>query len=552
MEPPKESEKGICIVSFDGGGPGSISQLIMMQEILQRSIEDPSDDYDEACLTDCWDMMGGVGFGGLSALMLGCLRLSVEQTMSELATIGSTLFTQRKGVIATPDANTNMLKEAIEDLLKRHQYPISLRLKDKTFRNGRCKVVVFAATTTTMDHCHPFRAYPHRGRSIDCTFVEAACATLAIPEYFAPIVIGPPLREQRFIGTPLGSNNPIRQVLEEARLQFGDEKQVSLILSLGSGRPNAFSFDSLDLYPDNHGNLLTQLMLGCERVARELSFQMSELPAYLRLNVDKGVENMKLTDWDKLGDIEGHTDVYLQLPDICDQVENASRALLSRVGSISLGGLNRARPATLSRHPIQQRHSQVMLSPVGVKQMRDIIRDVESITLIDAIGNHIRIPMEWCRTYAMLADILPVYFKHQKLPGSSFIERGDYRLVSGECRDVVQPAEWTYIAKAGSTMEMSMVIHTRNEYAVRCPRCQTVFEGQATNGWASCSGCSGMFQTEEKGANHLVSPAVASPNQIVFGDGTTMDNESDERERFRLISMIRELLVRTPSYQIQL
>ncbi|KIM26165.1 hypothetical protein M408DRAFT_197093 [Serendipita vermifera MAFF 305830] len=419
MEPQNEAEKGICIASFDGGGPGSMSQLVMMQEILRRSFEDPTDESDEPCPADYWDMMGGVGFGGLSALMLGCLRLSAEQAMEELATIGTTIFARREDEIVTPDSNTNMLKEAIEDLLRRHKYPIGLKLNDKNFRHGRCKVVVFAATTATMDHCYQFRAYLHRGRSIDCTFVEAACATLAIPEFFTPISIGPPLRKQRFIGIPLGFNNPTKQVLEEARLQFGDEKQVSLILSLGSGRPNAFSFDSLDLYPDNHGNLLTRLMLGCERIARELSFQMSELSAYLRLNVDKGVENMKLTDWDRLGDIEGHTDVYLQAPGIGEAVENASHALRGCLGSVSLGDLNQIRPVTLSgyvftetslssrwpifrRRRIKQPHNQMALSPLGVKQMQDIIREgVESITLIDAIGNHIRIPMEWCRTYAV-------------------------------------------------------------------------------------------------------------------------------------------------------
>ncbi|KIM19605.1 hypothetical protein M408DRAFT_197745 [Serendipita vermifera MAFF 305830] len=336
-----ESRQGLCIASFDGGGPGVISQLIMLQEITRRSSYDHLNDGEEPCPAESWDMMGGVGFGGLSALMLGCLRLSMEEAMEELAVIGAAIFTRRVDEIITPDSNMARLKEAVEDMLRRYKYPTDIKLKDKRLQIGRCKVVVFAATTVTVDHCHQFRAYSHRGRSIDSTFVEAACATLAIPELFTPICIGTPSRKQSFIGTSIGSNNPTRQVLEEALLQFGDERSVSLILSLGSGCPNAFSFDSLNLYPKGSGNLLTQIMLGCERVAKELSLQLFELPVYHRLNVNKGVESLKLSDWDKLGDIEAYTDVYLQLPEISAGVNNASRALRQRVGLISLGELSK-------------------------------------------------------------------------------------------------------------------------------------------------------------------------------------------------------------------
>ncbi|KIM20755.1 hypothetical protein M408DRAFT_124110 [Serendipita vermifera MAFF 305830] len=341
MEVPSEPKQGLCIASFDGGGPGVLSQLVILQDIMRRAFDSSSDDIEEPCPADSWDMMGGVGFGGLSALLLGCLRLSIEEAMEELAAIGAAILTQRVEENVTPDSNLAKLREAVEDMLKRNRYPIDIKLKDQRFRNGRCKVVVFAATTATMDHCHPFRAYSHRGRSIEPTFVEAACATLAIPELFTPVSIGSRLRKQRFVGTPIGSNNPTRQVMEEALLQFGNEQPVSLILSLGSGRPNAFSFEMLNLYSGSSVNLLTRLMLEGEKIAKELSLQLSEFPAYIRLNVDKGVEFLKLSDWDNLGDIEAHTDVYLQLPGIDDDVNNASRTLQRRIGLTSLGELSK-------------------------------------------------------------------------------------------------------------------------------------------------------------------------------------------------------------------
>lgn len=99
-----------------------------------------------------------------------------------------------------------------------------------------------------------------------------------------------------------------------------------------------------------------------------------------------------------------------------------------------------------------------------------------------------------------------------------------------------------------------MVIRTRNQYVVKCPRCQEVFTGQAENGWANCTVCLGLFQTEEKGieTGDPVSPEVDSTTQTGISRRIVVDNESDGRELFRLISMIRELLVRRVAFEIVL
>jgi hypothetical protein len=84
----------------------------------------------------------------------------------------------------------------------------------------------------------------------------------------------------------------------------------------------------------------------------------------------------------------------------------------------------------------------------------------------------------------MLQDMVQFYFKHQKPPGTAFVERGDYRLVHGGVGEIVEPARWTYDVKSGHTVEMSMIFHERNERLVKCPRCRTPFHGVDKNGWA--------------------------------------------------------------------
>jgi hypothetical protein len=148
------------------------------------------------------------------------------------------------------------------------------------------------------------------------------------------------------------------------------------------------------------------------------------------------------------------------------------------------------------------------------KQMRDIAQQgIDKITLVDAVGNRIPIPMQWCRTYSvrigsshsirlftmkqLLAGIIRLYFEDQQPPGSSLVKRGRYHLISGKQKEAVEPAGWTNIVFPGLTIEMSMVLHDRNKKSRNCPRC-CVISGGVKNEWVtwkvastspSCSCC---------------------------------------------------------------
>jgi hypothetical protein len=179
---------------------------------------------------------------------------------------------------------------------------------------------------------------------MDCSFVDAACATLVIPILFSPIAVGPSWARQEFVGTPLGYNNPMRQVLQEARLDFGNETQVALLLNLGSGRPSGLNLDSEHPCPEQNINFLTRVAYDCERVARELSDQLFGVEAYKRLNVNQGMENIEMLDWHKLGTISSHTMVYLQSSEIMDELDFCSDALQNRTATITLGQLSTFHP----------------------------------------------------------------------------------------------------------------------------------------------------------------------------------------------------------------
>lgn len=137
MQTGDDQQRGISIVSFDGGGPGVISELVMMEEFMERMAYDTDIEGNEPNLTECWDLMGGVGFGGLAALLLGRLCMTAQEAMDELITIGKAIF-PKEPQEKSPEENTRGLRTAVEDMLRRNGHFADLKLRESA--PTRCKV----------------------------------------------------------------------------------------------------------------------------------------------------------------------------------------------------------------------------------------------------------------------------------------------------------------------------------------------------------------------------------------------------------------------------
>ena len=120
-------------------------------------------------------------------------------------------------------------------------------------------------------------------------------------------------------------------------MQFGTDMRVSTIISIGSGLPALVAFDGTT---SSSNELLNAIVIDCERMARELATQLFNVDAYLRLNVDRGMENTKMSDWEGLGIIEGQTETYLAVAAVRKAINSSLQRLQDRVGSITLGQLS--------------------------------------------------------------------------------------------------------------------------------------------------------------------------------------------------------------------
>ncbi|KAI0538609.1 acyl transferase/acyl hydrolase/lysophospholipase [Xylaria digitata] len=126
----KDTTKGppLRILSLDGGGVRGYSMLIILQELMHRTyveIEGKAprrDQIPKPC--DHFDLIVGTGTGGLIAIMLGRLRLDLEQCKELYVEMTRMVFETDKTIAGIPYRSTlfkaSMLETAIKEAVRMH------------------------------------------------------------------------------------------------------------------------------------------------------------------------------------------------------------------------------------------------------------------------------------------------------------------------------------------------------------------------------------------------------------------------------------------------
>lgn len=103
---------------------------------------------------------------------------------------------------------------------------------------------------------------------------------MAIPTLFTSTLIGPDYEAVELSGGHLVFNNPARELLKEAQRIYGNERQLSVILSLGSGKPKDLSLGDSDPESSAMEQLLKKLVMNSEATERDLAHQLYSGPNY--------------------------------------------------------------------------------------------------------------------------------------------------------------------------------------------------------------------------------------------------------------------------------
>ncbi|CAE6383013.1 unnamed protein product [Rhizoctonia solani] len=334
------------LLCVDGGGIRGLSSLVMLKEFLSQVKNHEDFIWDgkgEILPCEYFDMICGTSTGGLIAIMLGKLRMTVNEAIRAYIDLSKSVFSEKKWIWKEGRYSAQNLKNAILHIIEQ-----ATRIPDGEKRNAEelmmrgdnpdpnaCKVFVCAANTVDATASVHFRTYTvGKHEREDVTIWEAARATTAAPYFFKPLIIqnkGGRMEGGTYIDAGITNNNPIRRLISEARLVWPG-RSIGHILSLGTGQkeaihlPRAGMIPKLQLFKVLH--LLQRIATDCERVHQEVYGEFAA-GTYFRFNVDRGLEGVGLDEWNSIETISFRTLAYMQRGEIDTMLQQAVTSFLA-------------------------------------------------------------------------------------------------------------------------------------------------------------------------------------------------------------------------------
>jgi hypothetical protein len=198
---------------------------------------------------------------------------------------------------------------------------------------------------SNLEYPRLFRSYNTReNQSVNCRIWEVARATTAAPTFFKRISIAETGQiAEDFLDAGIKCNNPVEEVMEEARLIFKDDRPVGCIISLGTGHPGTIGLSKPDAFqkvlPLELIGTLKKIATDCEEVANGLSRKFLNRPdIYFRFNVTHGAGSVSLEEWKKMDEVIGHTKAYLRSPVVSKLIDSVVRIICSQRRPDGLAG----------------------------------------------------------------------------------------------------------------------------------------------------------------------------------------------------------------------
>ncbi|KAH0396665.1 phospholipase, patatin family protein, partial [Aureobasidium melanogenum] len=341
------------LLSLDGGGVRGLSSLYILQRIMNAI--DP-DNPPRPC--DYFDIIGGTSTGGLIAIMLGRLEMSVDECIKTYTELSKDVFhkTRRIPIGIKGDLkeryDSEALAQAVKNVLKDRGVDEDILLKNpqgtKVFV---CCTSGETSQTALLRTWYTTRGDPDLYKTV--RIWEAARATSAASTFFDSITIGDP--GQRFLDGGTGANNPIRHLWGEAvdllSRQESLPNNLGCLISIGTGQPGYKRFEET---VQGIGKALLEIATETETTANEFHRYQSGLfenKICFRFNVPRGLGDIGLAETEQISAIKSMTSDYLQT----EAVQGDIRMCVKQLGERQI------RPATQSFEKIRQAIKQISL-----------------------------------------------------------------------------------------------------------------------------------------------------------------------------------------------
>ncbi|KAK6393510.1 hypothetical protein LTR65_002382 [Meristemomyces frigidus] len=334
--------KELCLLALDGGGVRGLSSLLILKSLMERiNPQDPP----KPC--EYFDMIGGTSTGGLIAIMLGRLRMSIDGAIAAYVKLSPKIFKQRQHRVAWRGQlqgrfGDEALKQGVIDMLKDAGVDNEALLKDDALSGSQspsaCRMFVCATSKYTVNTV-ALSSYFSRRRGGDmlnqAKIWEAARATAAATTFFSPIEIA----GESFVDGATGANNPIPTLWSEAWDIWGAEEgrdwkledNIRCFVSIGTGVPSLRGYGDQNLVA--MFQTLVDISTASQRAAEDFRRQHSTMCGegrFHRFDVDRGLGDIGLEEAAKLNDIRAATREYVQTEIVHQGMEKCAEMLRER------------------------------------------------------------------------------------------------------------------------------------------------------------------------------------------------------------------------------
>ncbi|KAF7543621.1 hypothetical protein G7Z17_g10591 [Cylindrodendrum hubeiense] len=322
------------ILSLDGGGTKGYTSLLILKRILQTIMI-------QHCLPkeplpcEVFDFIAGASTGGLIAIMIGRLRMTIDECLGQYEKIGLRVFGQGRPFrhAARPAVyDIRVLQSEIRRLLVEQG-----RDEDEMFMEGGqpdCKVRIDGKVDMLRNYMpsHPTQ------KNKKCTILEAASATAAAPLLFEPVKL-PGSSIERY-GGGLLQNNPIIETGCEATREMEMEeawagREIGCVVSIGAGIASAQSV------PSNIGSPLkdiVQIMADSEDTAESFSQsglgeELKRANRYFRFNMPHDMAMLQMDECQSMERIRIDTMNYLHSSEVQGDIWDCANDLVNYLAS---------------------------------------------------------------------------------------------------------------------------------------------------------------------------------------------------------------------------
>ncbi|KIM28742.1 hypothetical protein M408DRAFT_329200 [Serendipita vermifera MAFF 305830] len=346
----------IRLACFDGGGVKTLSQLVIMKEIMKevRNRKYPHDPARRMLPSEEFDMIGGSDTGGLISIMFSRLQMSIEEVMDEFSIIVEKVYKPR---FSHAIRRTQALRACLKDMFERRGWHLDCKLSEG-WQESHCAGFCIVLSFNELRNQVCLRSYKTRqGLPSDITIIDAMLSTCASYPDFEPVTSSIGFEEQTFVGASLGANNPSGRLISEAHALYGGRAKVLSILSIGSGHLGNLTTPA----SGDDGSLKTlyqQMLSDGEVEAEETKMRTIESGIYFRLSVRHGMQGVEIAHENSDTRITAQAYAYLNDGETRQTVTDCVRSLAEAYGRVSLDNLmyTAARKPTYKAAPARTQH----------------------------------------------------------------------------------------------------------------------------------------------------------------------------------------------------